>query len=149
MKRLSGFTLVEAMITVALISILVTIVAPAFTNMINNNRIAAQSNEIIAAIHFARSEAIRRGVNINVLPLGAGWGSGLQVQLATTNAVIKVVQPLTNTSVTGTAANYTYSPTGRVNTPGSFTLCKSGATGRQITISATGRPNVAQTSCGY
>jgi type IV fimbrial biogenesis protein FimT len=147
MKRRAGFTLVEALITLALIVILSTMAIPAFTTMMNNNRIAAQSNEIVAAFHLARSEAVRRGVAVSVNPLGGSWDTGLQIQLVSTGEVLRVVEPLTNTSIAGTVANYTYAATGRVNTAGSFTLCKSDATGRVINISAIGRPNVTTISC--
>ncbi|GAB3355125.1 GspH/FimT family pseudopilin [Lysobacter tyrosinilyticus] len=55
----SGFTLVELLITVAIMAILVTLATPALTALINGNRLRAAANETIAIFQSARFEAIR------------------------------------------------------------------------------------------
>jgi type IV fimbrial biogenesis protein FimT len=50
----------ELMFTVLLAALLLGIGVPSFRGMIANNRLASQTNEIIAAINMARSEAITR-----------------------------------------------------------------------------------------
>lgn len=55
----AGFTLIELMVTVAVLVILVAIAIPSFTGIINANRLTAASNELVAALQYARSEAIR------------------------------------------------------------------------------------------
>jgi type IV fimbrial biogenesis protein FimT len=54
-----GFTLVELMITVAIVAILATLAAPSMTALINSNRLRAAANETIAVFQSARFEAIR------------------------------------------------------------------------------------------
>lgn len=60
MKTNSGFTLVELMVTVMVAAILISIGTPAFKRFIQNGRVTQVTNELISAIHVARSEAVRR-----------------------------------------------------------------------------------------
>lgn len=58
--RQPGFTLVELMVTVAVLAILVGIATPSFTGVINSNRLTSQANSFMADLQLARSEAVRR-----------------------------------------------------------------------------------------
>lgn len=62
----SGFTLIELMITVSILGILLGIGLPSFVTFINNNKITAEANSLIYSFHMARSEAIKRGTNVQV-----------------------------------------------------------------------------------
>jgi type IV fimbrial biogenesis protein FimT len=54
----AGFTLVEMMITVSLAAILIAIAVPSLRDSMASNRLTAQTNDIIAAMTLARSQAI-------------------------------------------------------------------------------------------
>ena len=58
--RQRGFTLVELMITIALVAILVGLATPSFSSVINSNRLSSQANAFMADLQLARSEAVRR-----------------------------------------------------------------------------------------
>lgn len=72
--RLAGFTLVEMMITVAVLAIVVALAAPSFANLINNNRLTASANEIVGALQTARMEAVRRNTSVVLCPSTDGAG---------------------------------------------------------------------------
>lgn len=64
MKTNNGFTLIELMVAVAIAAILLAVAVPSFNAMLAGNRLATQTNDVIGAVLFARSEAIRRNRTI-------------------------------------------------------------------------------------
>jgi len=66
MKKNSGFTLVELMITLAIVSILLVVGVPSLKTFMQSNRLIAASNELVSAIHVARSEAIKLNSAVTV-----------------------------------------------------------------------------------
>lgn len=61
-----GFTLVELMITLAVVAIVVSIAAPSLGQFIRENRAATQANNLLASVQLARSEAINRGMQVTM-----------------------------------------------------------------------------------
>lgn len=62
MYRIPGFTLIELMVTLAVLAIAVTVAVPSYNALTTNNRMAGKINEFVASLHFVRSEAIKRGI---------------------------------------------------------------------------------------
>lgn len=57
--RTSGFTLVELMVTIAIVAILLAVGLPSFQGSLRSNRVATTTNEMLASLSLARTEAIR------------------------------------------------------------------------------------------
>jgi len=84
MKRSRGFTLIELMITLLLAAIILALGVPGFQDIVRNNRAATQSNELVAALSLARSEAVKRGARVSLCPStdqatctgGTNWANG-------------------------------------------------------------------------
>jgi type IV fimbrial biogenesis protein FimT len=161
------------MIGIALAAIIVSMAVPSFNSAMKKNKIVAETNEIIADINFARSEAVKRGTRVvlcrsaspsNSTPNCSGstsnWSSGWLVfaDIDGDNAyndandvLIRIGNPADNTVTikTNNAADQqlVYNPDGTTNSGGNiavFAICddRGAAHGRQIQISATGRPRL-------
>lgn len=57
----SGFTLIELMITIAVLGILVAIAYPSMQNSLNNWRMKQSANDILYVFQTARSQALNHG----------------------------------------------------------------------------------------
>lgn len=60
LKRMRGFTLIELMVTVAVLAIVVSIAIPSFNGILLNNRISTATDELRTAVQLTRSEAVKR-----------------------------------------------------------------------------------------
>jgi type IV fimbrial biogenesis protein FimT len=65
-SKSGGFTLIELMVTVAVLAILSAIAIPQLTRFITNARVSGTMNEYIAAVNLARAEAVSRGVRVTI-----------------------------------------------------------------------------------
>jgi type IV fimbrial biogenesis protein FimT len=70
-----GFTLIELMITLALLGILMGLAVPNFAQMLRDNRAASELNVFVSMFNFARGEAAGRGQATRVEGPLAGDGS--------------------------------------------------------------------------
>lgn len=96
-----GFTVVELMVTLAVMAILSMLAVPSFRDMIRRNHVSAANNALLADLSYARIEAINRGQPVSLCPSSDGsscaegsaaWDAGwlvytYQPGAAATNAV--------------------------------------------------------------
>jgi type IV fimbrial biogenesis protein FimT len=75
-----GFTLIELMVTVAIIAIAMTVAVPSLTTFQRNSELTSTINTLLAAMNAAKGEAMKRGREAMVVPVdGVNWSSGLRV----------------------------------------------------------------------
>jgi type IV fimbrial biogenesis protein FimT len=117
-----GFTLIELMISIAVLVILLAIVAPSFRQVIANQRIKTASFELFSALNYARSEAVKRNASVT-LQSGAtangAWNTGWRlVDPADATKYLRSWGPINNLSVIEKAGpgttSVTYGSDGRV-----------------------------------
>ncbi len=66
MKKYTGFTLIELMITLAVVGILLMVGVPSLKTFMQGNQLIASTNELISALHVARSEAIKLNTRVSI-----------------------------------------------------------------------------------
>lgn len=77
MKSVKGFTLIELMVTVAVLAILVALAGPGLSGWVDSSSARAQTNQYRDMLTYARSEAISKGEPVRVKELANGsWVVG-------------------------------------------------------------------------
>ncbi|OEY67994.1 hypothetical protein BG841_09460 [Marinobacter sp. X15-166B] len=163
MRRISGFTLIELIVTLAVAAILVGLVAPSFQNLMRNNQVTTETNSLLSAFQLARSEAVRRGGPVSILNEPGGFGNGWCVIAAALGgvdcddaAVIRRFPATNGVSVSqGALTGVTFDERGYQAAPGTDVSiefepldCAPGSTRmRRVSVSPAGRATVILDDC--
>ncbi|MGO9445359.1 MAG: GspH/FimT family pseudopilin [Thiobacillaceae bacterium] len=72
-----GVTLVELLVTLAVLAILLMIGIPSYQSITTSSRTSSEINELVTHLQFARAEAVKRGQNVTVNSNnGNNWANG-------------------------------------------------------------------------
>ena len=169
-----GFTLVELLVVLAVGAILLAIAIPSYAFLVNSSRLAAVTNDLVTALHLARSEAIKRRMRVTVCKTSnamadtpvcdttASWQQGWLVfvdggtkgVIDSGDALLRVQDSL-SAAVTITTSNFSsfvsYLPSGKSQGPnelanGALRVCVASAR-RDIIINNTGRIRLDTNTC--
>jgi prepilin-type N-terminal cleavage/methylation domain-containing protein len=94
-KRAGGFTLIELMVTMSVAALLAAIAIPGFTSMAQGERRVAEVNDLVLALNYARSEAVKQDstTGVNVIANGT-WNGGWSVCCTSTGATVTAISSL-------------------------------------------------------
>lgn len=133
-----GFTLIELMVALVLIAILAVMAVPSFRSFTANQQVKTASYDLLAALNYARSEAIKRNENVTVAAVGDDWAAGWQVTSGAT--VLKAWDAPGELEFGDSPTSFTYQSNGRVSggLSAAVSVCKPDATQRIVNVDMTG-----------
>ena len=67
-----GFTLIELAVVLAIVAVLLRVAAPGLSRAAVARALAAQASEFMAALRFARAQALARGAAVTICASGTG-----------------------------------------------------------------------------
>lgn len=142
-----GFTLIEFIIALAVLSVLLVFSMPMLTDLIVTGQVRSAAMDIYGSMAFARSEAIKRNTEVTVSPNGGDWKNGWTVAAADSAATLAAHDALPAKLDALPGAAITYTRDGRLVAGADFVLNVnvSGTTNvamRCVTVRASGQPNV-------
>jgi type IV fimbrial biogenesis protein FimT len=169
--RVRGFTLVEAVVTLAVLGTLVATGVSTVGELVDGMRLSTLSNDVLQQLHLARSEAIKRNTRVALCksadgdscaaggPWDQGWmmfqdrnNNGSREEGEPLVQQVRALPPGWRLAANNPLLRYvSYGPVGDARMTsgafqaGTFTLCRISAEaveGRQIVINAGGRPRV-------
>lgn len=162
MKRSCGFTLVELLISMAILLILVSVVGPNVREIVVRNRIVGQVNELAGLIQVARATAINERINVVVCPTidqvncSDDWNDnkiafidadGNEIK-GSNEDIVAGTQTTSSTDIlTGPSSPIKFYSTGITASPATLLLCPNSGEdtfARSLTISLQGRVKLSQ-----
>jgi len=165
--RSFGFSLIEVLVVIAIAGLLLGIGVPNMQQYVVSSRLSSASNEFFTALNVARSEAVRRGVQVTLATNGAAgsrdWTTGWTMFVDTNRdgalsggeEVLRVGTALDAPMTMFGSANFgtfvAFDSTGRLTSGGgSFVICHGNvlvvdgrARSRAVILNSAGRPRVA------
>lgn len=166
--RFHGFTLIELLVAIAMATILLGMATPSLSALVQNNRQTSHINHLVSHLNYARTEAIKRRLNVMVCKSQDGitcttagdWEEGWIVfvdndndrQHSNVEALLSVQSTLGHDLSISYGAfpsdNYVvYYPTGTSLGNGTFTFCDSRGedNARALVLHKTGRLRLSRT----
>lgn len=168
MRYSRGYTLLEMMVTVSIIAITLGMAVPSYRNLTQNESISSAANQLLGAMRFARSEAVKRKAPVKLCASNGGqqcagvagnWVNGWLIYVDSNDddvfndldVLLKVMHPESdNFSIAPDAVSFESSVTffakGEVLIASKFAFCddRGEEFGRNLSLSLSGRAKVGE-----
>lgn len=127
-----GFTLIELLVTMSIMAILLAIAVPSYQSVTTGMRMSSEINALSADISFARSEAIKQGLNVNVCSSSnastcnsgsnISWATGWIVSNSVTVKLLHISSGVSHGDTLNGASPIIFTPAGYTQYTGTLTL---------------------------
>lgn len=130
MRKVSGFTLIEVMVVMALAAVLLSLAIPGLRGFLVNAARKEASTSLYSAFQRARSEAVVRNTQVEVCARsdtgdgtptcgGNSWQLGWVVRVVGSNTLLQVHKPVANfiTITSPPASSVRFEANGRLGSP--------------------------------
>jgi type IV fimbrial biogenesis protein FimT len=154
----AGFTMIELLTVVSIVAIMAAVGIPSMLDMVRSAQVRSATSQLYDAIILARSEAVKRNIQVDVQPgtacvdpasnNTADWKTGWLVQVSSCGELLQQFPATTNTNIIPDASGgISYLPTGRLTTTSarSFDIQSTASATipyRCIVMSASGQPSI-------
>lgn len=135
-ERPRGFTLIEMMVVIALMTVLLGMALPSFSGLIEKYRVEGMASALMASVSHARSEAARRGKTVTIQQRagcrGRDWSCGWDTVVGSGDAVetLKRQDPDTRVAVQkGTLGSISFDAMGHSAGAAGFSFHPAGSDG--------------------
>lgn len=174
MRKDSGFTLIELIVTISVAAILVGIGIPSMTDLVKTNRRASAVNSLVSQMQLARSTAASRGVAVILCHSSDAsscsgqedpdWAEGWILfidndqdgnpdatddngSMDAGEMQVSIATERDGVTMPGNQTSFTFSPGFQLGTAGTVAVCvdKENVNARWIAVGATGRPRLSET----
>ena len=163
--HVTGFTLVELMITLLIAAIVLGLAAPGVSDLMERNRLQTSADSLYTGLMLARSEALKRNrpvtlcksSNGTACTAGSSWHQGWLVysdddndDAVDPNEILRVESALKagdTLQIAGSdfSDDISYNTDGSASGTGTFVLCNADGDvefGREVQVEVTGRPKL-------
>jgi type IV fimbrial biogenesis protein FimT len=165
LRRGSGFTLIELMMTIAIVAVVGSLAAPSFANILYDSTRTNAVNAFVHTVFLARSEAMMRGTIVSVCSsadgttcdrAGADWSRGWiafvnddrdEPPVHDDNEQVVLVQgPWKQGRISANRTAFSFRPYQQAVVNGTIVFCdpRGDVHARAVIINAMGRPRVSQ-----
>lgn len=161
-KKNLGFSLIELMVVLAILGVILLIAFPSFKNMIHGQRLKTQANDTLAAIVYAKSQALKIRSEVTICALktnvenqcgtsGNEWANGWLVfvdsngdgVVSEDESVLKSRGDYKEVTSTASVTGFIFNGEGIANTSGDIHFCYAEANGnkrRRLSLTPAGNP---------
>ena len=128
-----GFTLIELMMTLAIVGIVAGMSAPPVFGMLASQRIKVAAYDFYSALAYARSQAIQRRDVVNIVPRGNDYANGWDIRAS--SGVLRSQFELDRVAVSvPEKATLAYDRYGRLVSPGRYVVRLAAATHASVPV---------------
>lgn len=157
MKKEKAFTLIELMVTIAILAIIATLAAPNLSQILHNTKVNTSSGDILSFLQQSRTEAIRLGKIVTVCGSSDGsnclatnktdWSTGLIAKYSgSTTPIQKLTFESSQLSITA-PETITFNSVGSTTAEHEITVTIPDANTYSVCVEVIGRAFKSKTGC--